>query len=122
MEDEKDMVKPETAVVVTPTKFVDILKQLFCCLEKQLKGLSQMSILQGQDFCLLSLDKGYSLKELILIIRHLIEDKEVKLEFKKNNKLYMRYILNSVVNIRKFKMILNNHFQTIENTLSVLFE
>ena len=34
----------------------------------------------------------------------------------------MKYILNSVIKIRKFKLILNQNFSVIDSTMSALFE
>ena len=34
----------------------------------------------------------------------------------------MKYILNSVIKIRKFKLILNKNFSVIDSTMSALFE
>jgi hypothetical protein len=105
---------------------LNILEKLFenldNCLRKFTENNGGKQVIRSKDYSILKLNEGYCLKEIITIVKNLTEDIDIREEFKENNKIFMKYIINSVVNIRKFKNVLNHHFNAIENMLSLLFE
>ncbi|EGR34688.1 hypothetical protein IMG5_004040 [Ichthyophthirius multifiliis] len=105
-------------------EYIFVLQNMFKLLDEKLQKYAKnesQQVIFAHEFVIQNLNMGQSLNQLAVLIKILIDNQKIKTIFKNNNKIFMQYIIQSVVNIRKFKFILNQNFFQIENILSTLF-